>query len=195
MQDYTEYEIFVMKVFQALSEDAPLEYFHQKKYLTRDGISLIIDVSFEFLVNNAYRIFGIIECKHYKSTVDIGKVRELNSKLNELGANKGIIVTTVGFQSGAIELAKKTGIGLAVIKKEVVPEGIVWCVRSFENEELERKKNTPHEFFQGQYYAANRGSSGYFLNPHLFMCEIVFDHYDSKEFNNWMFGSRKSNDI
>src|SRR5439155_14206767 len=64
------------------------------------------------------------ECKDKnKRKVDVGEVRELNSKLHEIGVSRavGSLVTTIGFQPGAIDLAKRLGISLYLLKKKLVP--------------------------------------------------------------------------
>jgi restriction system protein len=54
----------------------------------------------------------LIECKHYKSAINREKVQILHSKINSIGAHKGILISTSNFQSGAIDYAKKHGIAL-----------------------------------------------------------------------------------
>ncbi|WP_299475376.1 restriction endonuclease [uncultured Roseibium sp.] len=54
----------------------------------------------------------IIECKDHQNRVPILHVDALSSKLNDLGYNKGVIVARSGFQSGAIQKAKRLGIDL-----------------------------------------------------------------------------------
>ena len=54
----------------------------------------------------------IIECKHYKSSISREKVQILYDKIRACGVNKGILISTSNFQSGAIEYASKHGIAL-----------------------------------------------------------------------------------
>lgn len=60
----------------------------------------------------------IVECKMYKRTIERKVVVELYSKVQSLGANKGIIMSTSGFQSGAQEFAKLHGIALIQVVNE-----------------------------------------------------------------------------
>ena len=63
----------------------------------------------------------IAECKRYKNPVNREKVVILADKVKSLGAHKGILISTSGFQSGAHEYAKKHGIALIqVLDKHVV---------------------------------------------------------------------------
>lgn len=64
-----------------------------------------------------YQVLGVkikvlIECKMYKKKIERKVVAELFSKIQSLGANKGIIMSTCGFQSGAQEFALAHGIAL-----------------------------------------------------------------------------------
>jgi restriction system protein len=54
----------------------------------------------------------IVECKHYKSSISREKVQVLYDKIRACGANKGILISSSNFQSGAIEYASKHGIAL-----------------------------------------------------------------------------------
>ena len=54
----------------------------------------------------------ICECKQYKKSVDREKVVVLHKKVESIGAHKGILLSTSGFQSGAIQYARAHGIAL-----------------------------------------------------------------------------------
>jgi restriction system protein len=60
----------------------------------------------------------LIECKKQSRPVERDIVLSLNSKLQELGSHKGMIVATSGFQSGAKQYADKHGIALCVLGRE-----------------------------------------------------------------------------
>ena len=55
-------------------------------------------------------IIILVECKRHSRPLERKVVLELNSKLREVGAHKGMIFSTSGFQSGAIKYAAKNGI-------------------------------------------------------------------------------------
>lgn len=57
----------------------------------------------------------IVECKYSKNPIKRDAVLILKSKIDELGFQKGIIISTNGFQSGAISYASKHGIALMQI--------------------------------------------------------------------------------
>ena len=90
------------------------------------GSTIPIEVSLEAYRENATEPFLIWlwECKSKGNRkVEVGAVRELYSKMLEIGVGRagGSLVTTIGFQSGAFDLAKKLGISLYLLKKMLVP--------------------------------------------------------------------------
>ena len=58
------------------------------------------------------RLHFIVECKFWSNRVTQDVVLSLKSKLDDLGAHKGIVVSRGGFQSGAIKVARANGIAL-----------------------------------------------------------------------------------
>ncbi|MGM0302934.1 hypothetical protein IGI66_002584 [Enterococcus sp. AZ048] len=83
---------------------------HDKIVEAFDG-NYQIDGYIEFsLMGVSYKT--LVECKHYKSAISREKVQILHSKINSIGAHKGILISTSNFQSGAIDYAKKHGIAL-----------------------------------------------------------------------------------
>ena len=90
------------------------------------GSTIKIEVSLEAYRSGAAEPFLIWlwECKDKSNRkVEVGEVRDLHSKLQEIGVSRamGSIVTTIGFQRGAIDLAKKLGISLYLLKKSFEP--------------------------------------------------------------------------
>ncbi len=59
----------------------------------------------------------IWECKNYSHDVPVDDVEEFHSKLVQVGAHKGTVVTRQGFQAGAIAFARSHGIGLMTLYK------------------------------------------------------------------------------
>lgn len=88
-------------------------------FLADDG-TYQIDVYARFIAMGVeFKV--ITECKRYSSPVSREKVAVLADKVKSLGAHKGIMISTCGFQIGAYELAKKHGIALLqVIDKNVL---------------------------------------------------------------------------
>ncbi len=68
-------------------------------------IDVLITVTIEDL------IFEIaVECKDYTGRLSIGKIDEFVSKLEDIKAAKGIMISTNGFSTGSIKKAKRNGI-------------------------------------------------------------------------------------
>lgn len=85
------------------------------KAVGKSGQSHQIDVWVEF------RRFGllyrtIIECKCWDRPVGVEPVMVLAQRMEDLGAQKGVLVTTLGFQSGAYRLASSKGIALVLCR-------------------------------------------------------------------------------
>lgn len=89
------------------------------------GNKIKIEIAIEAFRRDASEPFLIWlwECKHkVNREVEVGDVRELHSKIQEIGVSRasGSIVTTLGFQSGAINLAESLGISLFRLEKRLV---------------------------------------------------------------------------
>ncbi|WP_228145941.1 restriction endonuclease [Acinetobacter terrae] len=54
----------------------------------------------------------IVEAKHWQTKIPKEKVLALRTIVDDIGADKGFIISQVGFQSGAIEAIKNTNIQL-----------------------------------------------------------------------------------
>ena len=118
-QDYvcsitpTEFERYCKEILLGYAEEEKLPQFlitHDAKIAAYDG-TYQIDIYAEFTAMSV--TFKVLcECKQYSKPVGRDKVAELHGKLESIGANKGILLATSGFQSGAIEYAKAHGIAL-----------------------------------------------------------------------------------
>jgi hypothetical protein len=72
-------------------------------------------------------------------------VDEFFGKLHDIGAHKGIMVTTVGYQNGAIKTAKGHKIALASLSKEPERRKIIFVLNAKGKNEKEPNEN----FWQG----------------------------------------------
>jgi hypothetical protein len=90
--------------------------FHRKGYPGKaSGHVHEIDVSIEFTLSGMH-IMVLAECKRYTRSVGVDEVLEFAARIDDIGAHKGIIVSTAGFQEGAIRVAISKGIALATAK-------------------------------------------------------------------------------
>ncbi|MDR2510877.1 MAG: restriction endonuclease [Bacteroidales bacterium] len=118
MNQNTEYEKFAQEIYQTLIEFQginTIEIRHNVKLKGKSGQEHQIDVYWE------YEIAGVkhkvaIECKNYDKEVSIGKVRDFYGVLSDLNNVNGIMVTKVGYQSGAKTYASAYGINLKELR-------------------------------------------------------------------------------
>lgn len=128
MATSTEYEHFVTNCLnEFFSVEALRSTIHEGR-ITRRTIK--VDASFRLKVAGGASILVVVECKHYKNKVSVDDVEEFHSKLDDIGAHKGIMVTTVGFQAGARKAAIGRGIALALLTKDSQPGEIQYIVNS-----------------------------------------------------------------
>jgi restriction system protein len=77
------------------------------------------DGIYEIDVTARFKALGdvlvLIECKHHKSPIKREVVQLLYDKLRAVGAQKGMIFSTVRYQKGAIEFARAHGIALVLV--------------------------------------------------------------------------------
>lgn len=114
----SNYERLTQEIYQALSRAEGVENIdvhHDVKLKGRSGCEHQIDVYWEFrMLCENHRV--AVECKNYKSEVSIGKVRDFFGVLHDLGDVKGIFVTKVGYQSGALRYAEYYNIPLKELR-------------------------------------------------------------------------------
>lgn len=97
-----------------------------------------LDGEYEIDVTVRFSAFGmdflvLIECKHHKNRIKRDVLQVLQSRVASVGAQKGIVFSTAGFQSGAIEYAKAHGLGTV----QVVDGRSIYLTRSFQAEPVE----------------------------------------------------------
>jgi restriction system protein len=91
-----------------------LEVTHDVRVEAHDS-TYQIDVLAKFEAFGGADFIVLIECKKYRSAVKRELVQVLHDKVISIGAHKGILFATTGFQSGAIKYAKSHGIALVSI--------------------------------------------------------------------------------
>lgn len=108
-----EFEKYCLEILAGYAEEDELKDFsitHNEVISATDG-DYQIDIYAEFTAMGA-KFKVLCECKQYKSAVSREKVAVLHQKLQSVGAQKGILLSTSGFQSGAIKYAKEHGLAL-----------------------------------------------------------------------------------
>lgn len=128
----TEYEEFVERVIRE-KEAENWSVTRQKALSSSTGRKILFDVVMEMQIELGFRITIVLECKCWSKRINVGLVQEFKAKLLEVGSPRGIMVTTAGYQSGAVQYASENGIGLLVLRDEeegrylveMVSEGVV----------------------------------------------------------------------
>lgn len=69
-----------------------------------------------------FELITIIECKDHGLKVSVGEVDKLHSKMQDINANKGILVSRKGFSSMSIGKAKRLGISLCTAHEALNPK-------------------------------------------------------------------------
>ncbi|MBA7661617.1 hypothetical protein ES703_69637 [subsurface metagenome] len=98
-----------------------------------------MDVSFKTQVLGA-RVLVLVECKCYNHAVGVDDVEEFFSKLDDIGAHKGIMVTRVGYQDGAIKTARGRGIALALLTEDQEPGELSYVTKWYSPIVLNQEK-------------------------------------------------------
>jgi hypothetical protein len=98
---------------------------HRHKYTGKSGQTYEIDISYIFRVSEADYL-TLVECKHWNKRVGCDVIAAFHAVIEDIGAHKGIVVTSVGFQKGAIGLAGKNGIALFKMSDSDEAEKMSW---------------------------------------------------------------------
>ena len=108
-----EFEHFCLETLKAYAAEEALQDFeimHNQKIETPDS-TYQIDVLAEYTALGCKNTV-IVECKKYSRSIERSVVAELYAKLQSIGAQKGILISTSGFQSDAVKYANVHGIAL-----------------------------------------------------------------------------------
>lgn len=140
------YEQFTQRVIDSFV-DADVVVHRQRRYTGRISQREIkVDVSFNYKIAAGANVLFLVECKCYNHRVPVDDIEEFHSKIDDIGAHKGIIVTTVGFQEGAVKTAQGRGIALALLTADHQPGELVYVVNTAHNTKSSPKNDS---FWQG----------------------------------------------
>ena len=101
---WKNYQEEAASFFRSLGLDASTD-------VTVDGVRTTHDI--DVLVKSqhfGFEITWIVECKHWKTRVSKLHVLALREIVADIGADRGILLSETGFQSGAIEAANLTNV-------------------------------------------------------------------------------------
>jgi len=104
--NWKEYQAATAEVFRRLQCDVRIEFAANGPNATHD-----VDVYATFR-RSGILCTWIVECKLWNKPVDKGEVMKLRGIVADLGADRGILISEAGFQSGAQDASRGTNITL-----------------------------------------------------------------------------------
>jgi hypothetical protein len=105
--------IEAMQIFGSTGAGSTTQVFRRKRYSgAQDPHGYEIDVSLEVRLPPGLRLLVIVECKAHARPIERSVVQQLIQVRDDIAANKAILVSTHGFNEGAVRLAQKAGIAL-----------------------------------------------------------------------------------
>ncbi|HYT41991.1 MAG TPA: restriction endonuclease, partial [Methylomirabilota bacterium] len=107
MKDHQLFEIIVAELHEFLSPSSTVK--QNQKIQGRSGVTRQIDILIEDNTS-VYPIKVVVDCKHYKSKVDIKEVEAVWMLVDDVRANLGIIICNAGYTEGALKRAKDIGL-------------------------------------------------------------------------------------
>ena len=114
-----DYEKMVQEtLIEEIKQKWPVDNFNiscRKKFIGKSGNKYEIDIAVEFEMFNG-NILVVVECKDHSRKIERSVISDFSKRIDDINANKGLMVSTQGFQSGAVKLAKDNGIDLAIIR-------------------------------------------------------------------------------
>lgn len=125
------YEQMVQRFCQEMTNAQDVQVFRLREYVGRStGRRIRIDISFEMQVLGA-QVLVLAECKHLKRRVEAGEIDKFHSVIQDIGAHKGFVFSTVGYQEGAIKVAKSHGIALVILDPVKRPTDVKYVTKAF----------------------------------------------------------------
>lgn len=111
-----EFETFVTSLFDAIEERGGITNLRIQNHEVVEGS----DGSYDFDATVRYELAGmkflvLVEAKLHKNPIKRETVQVLNQKLQSVGAQKGVLVSTAPFQTGALDFALTHGIALVTV--------------------------------------------------------------------------------
>jgi hypothetical protein len=111
---WQEYEELVVNLIRSAVSERLNDYFKLLKfplYTGRSGVSHEVDLSIEFTIAGL-RYLTVFEIKYRRDKVGAEDVLQFGAITEDLGANKGAIISNSGFSAAAVQLARAKGFTL-----------------------------------------------------------------------------------
>jgi len=106
---WKEFEVLIAKIQSELAPSATVE--HNRRIRGRSGRSRQVDIAVTQSIG-IYPVLIAVECKRYRRSVKLDKVEAFVTKLRDIGANQGVMISATGFDEGAKAIARENGVTL-----------------------------------------------------------------------------------
>jgi len=131
---------------------------HNIKIVGRSNVIHEIDILIKYMIFNQERL-AIIECKNfYKDKVKKSDILVLNSLVNDIPFSHGIIISSSGFQAGALDYAKSYGIETIIYNKSKI---ILESTKNFINAVLPTEYDIAQPFYTVMEKVGNETNGNY----------------------------------
>lgn len=110
MSEWLEYQKLAAAIYRELEPEAVVT--HDDKILGQNsGIPRQIDTSIRYRLAG-HELLVIVQAKHLERRANVTQVDELKSVVEDVRANKGVLICSGGFSKSALIYARKVGIDL-----------------------------------------------------------------------------------
>ncbi len=125
-QKFEEEVLGLLRTRLEASLGKDVSVFFRKRYVGRSGANHEVDISAKLAIAG-FSVFLIVEVKHAKRKLGPNDIMAFVAKVNDLGANKGLVVTNSGYSSGALAIARGKGIALFEVdeRAQVLKEKLI----------------------------------------------------------------------
>jgi len=108
------------KIFERLCSELITIMSSSEKYTSVEGPRVLLsghdgEREFDIVLRSkvsSINLLTVIECRDHQSKLDVTHIDGFHSKMQDVGANKGIIISPIGFTSTAVSKAKRLGVTL-----------------------------------------------------------------------------------
>jgi Restriction endonuclease len=111
---WKDFEVLIAKIQSQAAPDAVVR--HNHRVVGESGRRRQLDVTISQNIG-IHPVFIVIECKHSTRPITIGTVEGFVTKLADVRASKGVMISTSGFDEGAKAVAAKNQISLLVYRE------------------------------------------------------------------------------
>jgi hypothetical protein len=128
----TDYELLVREIYQQLLDQDKVPNIVVEHDVHKQGLATVhqIDVYWEFQLGSLPHKVAV-QAKQWAKPVDQGELLKFKAVLDDLPGTVGVMVTTQGYQEGALDVAAAYGITICELKEEEPAPPIAMTVGSW----------------------------------------------------------------